>query len=68
MIKTQIIIGANPKEYEALNEAIDFLTDLRNDIEEFNIPIDNRTLEAIENAESGLSYLWFNFGIEQLEY
>ena len=68
MIKTQIIIGANEEEYKALHKAMEFLTDLRNDIEEFNVPIDRQTLEAIENAESGLAYLWFDFGIEQSEY
>ena len=64
MIKTNIIVGATTEEYNAIHYTLEFLIDLRNDIEEFNIPIDDRTFKAIQNAESGLAYLWYDLGIE----
>ena len=67
MIKANIVIGANEEEYNSIYNTVSFFTDLRNDIEEYNIPIDSTLLKVIENVESGLNFLWFNFGIELVD-
>ena len=64
MITWNIKIMATEHEYESIDITLQFLIDLLNDIEEYNIPISREILNAIESASNSLSLLWFKEGID----
>ena len=64
MITWNIKIMATEHEYESIDITLQFLIDLLNDIEEYNIPISREVLNAIESASNSLSLLWFKEGID----
>ena len=64
MITWNIKIMATEHEYESIDITLQFLVDLLNDIEEYNIPISREVLNAIESASNSLSLLWFKEGID----
>jgi hypothetical protein len=64
MIFTKTVLGANYEEYEAIQMTISWLTDLKNDIEEYNITQPKELIDAIYNAEMALSYLNYKNGIK----
>lgn len=55
---------ATEHEYESIDVTLQFLVDLLNDIEEYNIPISREVLNAIESVSNSLSFLWFKEGID----
>lgn len=63
MIKYNVELMATEHEYESIDVTLQFLVDLLNDIEEYNIPISRKVLNAIESASNSLSFLWFKEGI-----
>ena len=63
MIKWNVKIMATEYEMECIDTTLTFLVDLLNDIEEYNIPISRKVLNAIESASNSLSFLWFKEGI-----
>ena len=67
MMKANIVIGANEEEYNSICNTINYLADLRNDIEEYDICIGVDLWDAITSAERGLNKLWFDFGIELVD-
>ena len=64
MITWNIKLMATEHEYESIDVTLQFLVDLLNDIEEYNIPISREVLNAIESASNSLSLLWFKEGID----
>lgn len=55
---------ATEYEIECISTTLNFLVNLSNDIEEYNIPINRSALNAIEDASNALSILWFKEGID----